>query len=95
MRPDDPQRNAEEDDQRLPDEDVGIVEVLGQEDTDVEEGHDAHQIEDLDREQTAGDSDDLGRPSGREGEHPGDQDQAGNQTVTAEAGSLLKATSSI
>ena len=83
MCPHNPQRNSGDDDQRLPDEDMGIVEVLGQEDADVEERHDANQIDELDREQAADNPDQFGRYFGRKGEHPGNEDQAGDQTIAA------------
>jgi len=80
--PQDPQRDSGDDDQRLPDEDVGIVEVLGQKNADVEERYDAHQIYELDREQAADDADELGGDFGRERKHPGYENQAGDQSVT-------------
>lgn len=83
MRPHDPQRNPGNNDQRLPNEDVGIVEVLGQKNTDVEKRHDAHQIDELDGEQAADDPDQFGGRFGREGKHPGNENQTGDQPVAA------------
>ena len=83
MRPHDPQRDSSNNDQRLPNEDVGIVEVLGQKNADVEKRHDAHQIDELNREQAANNPDQFGRKFGREGEHPGYEYQAGNHSITA------------
>jgi len=83
VRPHDPQRDSGNNDQRLPDEDVGIVEVLGQKNADVEKRHDAHQIDELNCEQAANNPDQFGRKFGREGEHPGNENQTGDQPVAA------------
>ena len=83
MCPHDPQRDSSDDDQRLPDENVGIVKVLRQENADVEERYDAQQIDELNCEKAANNSDNFGRGFGRESEHPGYEYQAGNQSITS------------
>ena len=83
MCPHDPQRDSGENDQRLPDEDVGIVEVLGHENADVKERYDAYQIDELNCEQAANNPDQFGRNSGREGEYTGNENQAGDQPIAA------------